>query len=51
MQLKEIGRIGAQLKFDNPKSITLNDISFRLKEENICDTLFGQLTSVFNSSG
>jgi hypothetical protein len=51
MQLKEIGRIGAQFKFVNPKSITLNDISFRLKEENICDTLFGRLTSVFNSSG
>jgi hypothetical protein len=50
MQLKEIERIEVQLKFTNPKSITLNDTSFRLKEENIYDTLFGRLTSIFNSS-
>ena len=41
MQLKEIRRIRAQLKFSNPKLKILNDASFRLKEERVSDMFFG----------
>jgi len=51
MQLKEIRRIGAQLKFFNPKSKTLNDTSFRIKEENVSNMSFGHLVFVFDSFG
>jgi hypothetical protein len=40
VQLKEIERIEAQLKFVNPKSKILNDASFRLKEEKVSDMSF-----------
>jgi hypothetical protein len=49
MQLKKIQRIGVQLKFSNPKSKTLNDTSFRIKEENVSDMSFGHLAFVFYS--
>jgi hypothetical protein len=41
VQLKEIERIGTQSKFVNPKLKTINDASFKLKEENVSDTSFG----------
>jgi hypothetical protein len=51
VQLKEIERIEAQLKFSNLKSKTLNDVSFRLKEEKVSDTSFSRLTPVIDSFG
>jgi hypothetical protein len=49
VRLKEIGNIRAQLKFVNPKSKTLKDTSFRLKEEKVSDTSFDRLTFIFDS--
>jgi hypothetical protein len=51
VQLKEIERIEAQLRFVNPKSKIIYDASFRLKEEKVSDMSFDWLTSVFYSFG
>jgi len=47
--IKKIRRIGAQLKFFNPKSKTLKDTLFRIKEENVSDMSFSHLAFVFYS--
>jgi hypothetical protein len=46
VQLKEIERIGTKSKFINPKLKTINDASFKLKEENVSDMFFGRPISI-----
>jgi hypothetical protein len=47
-QLKAIRRTRIQLKFDNLKLRTLNDVSFRLNEEKMNDTSFVSLHICFD---
>ena len=47
MQLKTIERTRIELTFANLKLRTLNDVSFKLNEEKVSDTLFLSWASLF----